>query len=193
MCDPATAALVLSAASTVAAVYSQKQQADYQADVNRYNARQQENEATRVRNIGVEEENKQRQQTAELLSRQRAQLGAANVELTSGSPLQLQEDTLTLGEADALRIRSNYQAQAQALEESAGLTRNQAGAIEAGGRSTFAGSLLSAGGQVASSPVASKWFSPSSSAVTTGAVPLDLSKSMPNTFSSAGSLNLFGR
>lgn len=184
MCDPVTIGLTLLAVSQVAQGYQAKQQGDFAEEVSDFNARQQENEATRTRNLGVEEENKQRRATAELLSRQRAQLGAAGVELGTGSAFLLQEDTTTLGEVDALRIRSNFEQRAEGLELGAELTRAQGDAAREAGRTAFATSLLSAagtglsgapsgapstspfGGGAQGSGVSSKWYTQSSAAFT---------------------------
>lgn len=168
MCNPM---LVLTVAQAGIQMYQgrqQQQQAKAQGRVARqtanYNARLQENEAQRVRNIGVEEENKQRRMSAEILSNQRAQLGASGVQLNTGSALQLQEDTVNLGEVDALRIRRNYADEATAMEQGSTLTRFQGeserAALRAEGNAAFTNSALSAAGTVAS-----KWYSPKSAAV----------------------------
>ena len=120
----------------------------------------QENEAEQTRTAGVEEENIQRQETAKLLARQRAQLGAANVSLTTGSALDIQEQTEIYGEADALRIKSSFERQASSLEQEAELTKATGLAAEEAGSAAFTGSLLAAGGTVLSSGVADKWFTP---------------------------------
>lgn len=168
MCEPATIAATVSVVSTVAQGFQAKQQGEFQEGVSRYNARQLENEAVQTRNIGVEEENRQREQTAQLLSRQRAQIAASGVEIGAGSALQIQEDTQTIGEIDALRIRSNFERQAGSLEEQAELELVQGESAAEAGRSAFTGSLLSvgvgAGASALSGGVASKWFTPSSSA-----------------------------
>lgn len=171
MCDVMTA---LTVGATLYSGYTQRQQANAQGRVARqtanYNARLQENEAQRVRNVGIEEENKQRRMTAEMLSNQRAQLGAAGVQLNTGSALQLQEDTVNLGEVDALRIRRNYADEAKSMEQGAVLTRNEGAQARAGyrasGSAAFTNSVLSAGGTVAS-----KWYSPKSAAVQQSRVP----------------------
>lgn len=157
MCDPVT---ITTTAMIVAQGLQARQQGRVTEETSEFNARVTENEATRLRNIGVEEENIQREQTAQLLSEQRAQLGAAGVELGAGSALQLQEDTQILGEADALRIRSNVQDQAGALEQQAELTRGFGRAAGEAGRTAFQTSLLAAG----AGGVAAKWFSPTSAA-----------------------------
>jgi len=143
-----------------------KDQADYTQHVAAVNSRNRENEATKVRNVGVEEENKQRRMTAELLGRQRAQLGANGVQLDSGSALNLQQDTVSLGEEDALRIRGNYADQADALDqEASNITYEgdfQSSQLKASGKSALIGGVLNAG--AAAYPVASKWYTAKSSA-----------------------------
>lgn len=157
MCDPVTIGATMMVVGTVAQGYAAKQQGEYQNNVAKYNARQMENEATRTRNKGVEEENKLRERTAQLSSKQRTQLAAAGVNLDVGSAFDIQEDTRILGEADALRVRSNFQDQAQSIDDQASITRSQGKAAKKAGRNAFYTSLLSAGGQVAG-----KWYTPKS-------------------------------
>ena len=92
MCGPA-AVPVMMAVSTAFAAKSAIDQGKFQKGTARYNARVAENKAQETRAAGTEAENAHRQKVAMLLSKQRAQLGAAGVDLGSGSPLQLQEDT----------------------------------------------------------------------------------------------------
>ena len=156
MCSIAAASLVVTIFSTAYTVQAQRKKGKFDKGVADYNARVSENEAQKVRDAGVEAENVHRRKAAALLSDQRAQLGAANVELGSGSPLQLQEDTIALGEADALRIRSNYEFKAESLETQANLTRNKGAAAE-----KF-GTVLGGAGKVLGTGVADKWFTPDS-------------------------------
>lgn len=164
MCSPMAIVAGLQIVSTVSEGYAAKQKGKYENKVAQYNARVQENEATRARNIGVEEENIQREKTAQLLSKQRAEIGAAGVSLTSGSALDIQEQTELLGEVDALRIKSNFQIQAESLESQARLTRATGVAAKRAGDQAFTGSLLAAGGTLLATGVAAKWFTPSSAA-----------------------------
>jgi len=164
MCDPVTIAAVATVAASTMGAYQQVQQGKYQKDVADYNARTMENEAVRTRNVGVEQENIQRERTAQLISKQRAQLGASNVELDSGSALQLQEDAETLGEADALRIRSNFEDKATALETNATLTRDQGEQAEDAGYMQGFSTLLGGIGQ-AGMGVSNKWYTPKSTGV----------------------------
>lgn len=165
MCDPVSMATIAVVQGTYTA-YQQVQEGKYQRGVAEYNARVAENEAQQTINKGVEAENIQRQRTAELISKQRAQLGAANIDLGSGSALQLQEDAATLGEVDALRIRSNFEDQAKSLEIGAELTRNQGRQAERAGKMKAFGTLLGTTAAVAGTGVADKWFTPNSAGVT---------------------------
>ena len=165
MCEPAT---IMAATAVVSAAFSAQQsvqQGKYQAGVAEYNAAVATNEAQEVQNQSVEAENDQRRATAELLSKQRAQLGASNVDLSSGSALQLQEDTQTLGDVDALRIRSNYDYQVDALNQEASFQSESASAAKSTGYTSAFGTLLGSAASVAGSGVADKWFTSSSAAM----------------------------
>lgn len=165
MCEPTT---IMAAVAVVSAAFSAQQQVKqgkFQKATAEYNTRVAENEAEETRNVGVERENIQRRKTAELLSKQRAQLGAGNIDLTSGSALQLQEETVALGEADALRIRSNFEARAGSLDRSAELTESQGEFAESAGQGAAVGSLLKGASTVLGTGVADKWFTPTSAAL----------------------------
>lgn len=168
MCDPVTISAVAVVASTAMQAQAQQQQGRYRKGVADYNARVAENEAQEVRGAGVEAENVKRLRTAELLSKQRAQIGASGVELNSGSALQLQEDTVALGEADALRIRSNFESRATSLETGAELTRSQGAFAQSAGEKGAVGTILGGTGKFLDTGVADKWFKPNSAATATG-------------------------
>lgn len=163
MCGPVTAVVTaVQAAAAVAQGFQRRQQGRFQQDVARFNARQQENEATLTRRRAVEEETEQRRATAELISRQRAVLGAAGVDVEFGSALQLQQDAAALDEIEARRIRSNIGLQAESLEQQAEITRAEGTAARRAGDVAFGTSILGAAGRIADSPfgerVAGKWF-----------------------------------
>ena len=146
MCEPTTIAYVVMAVAAVMKGKQDRQQGRFQNKVAKFNARQQENEAVNTRNAGVKAENKQRRATAELIARQRAQLGAANIELGSGSAFQLQDDAATLGEVDALTIRDNFENRASALDSGSTLSLAKGANAESAGQQSFNISLLSAAG-----------------------------------------------
>jgi len=164
MCTVAAAGLIVTLYSAYYQKESIENQGDYDEGVAKYNARVAENNAEKARAKGTEAENAQREKTAQLLARQRAELGAANVSLESGSALQLQEDTVALGEADALRIRSNTDDQYDALINQTSLLEADAVNAQTAASNRATGSLLTNASSVANSRVADKWFTPSSSA-----------------------------
>lgn len=164
MCNPVAAQAVVAVVGAAYSARQQQQQGKFQKGVAEYNARVSENEAEETRTVGVERENLQRRKVSELLSHQRAQLAAANLDLSSGSALQLQEETVALGEADALRIRSNFDRQAGALDTSATLTEQQGEFAESAAGSAATGTLLSGAGTALGTGVADKWFTASSAA-----------------------------
>jgi len=172
MCEPT---MITAGVMMVSSVYTAQQQraqakaqGSHQQGVAEYNARVTENEATQIRNEGVEQENIQRRKTSELQSKQRAQLAARNIDLTTGSALQLQDETEELGEVDALRIRSNTDNRVEASLSKADLTRRDgAFANQSTGGGAF-GTLLSGAGAALSTGVADKWFTPDSSALAGG-------------------------
>lgn len=164
MCNPALVMVAITAVSAAYSANQQRQQGKFQKGVADYNARVAENEAEETRRAGTEAENTQRRKTAELLARQRAQLGAANIELSSGSALQLQEETVALGEADALRIRSNFEGQAGALDTGAALTERSGEFAESAGSGKATGTLLQGASSALGSGVADKWLTPNSAA-----------------------------
>jgi len=179
MCDPVTVSVIAvgtTLASTAFSIVQSRQKAksarataEYNAGVSEYNARVSENEAQNVRNQATEAENAQRLKTARLLSKQKAQMGAANIDIGTGSALQLQEDTLSLGEADALRIRRSGDSQFAASMRQSELDRSKGDLARYGGevaesQSKFeiAGSLLSGAAGIAGSGIADKWFTKNS-------------------------------
>jgi hypothetical protein len=109
--------LAITAATTVAGAYEQKQQAEYGEGVAEYNARKLENEAQQTRNAATDKERALRQEAAELQARQRAQFAASGIDVGSETPINLQTDTETLAEADAYRIREAGDLQFQSLIE----------------------------------------------------------------------------
>jgi len=149
--------------------YQQMQQGKYQEKVSEFNAREQENEATRIRNKGVEEEIAHRNKVSKVLGQQRAQLAASGVDISSGSAADLQDSTIVEGEADALRIRSNFEDQADAMERQSVLTlmegRSARSAANMEGTSTILGASQFAS---KSGVVNKKWYAPDS--VATGGI-----------------------
>ena len=154
MCSP----MAVIAVATAVQGYSAYQQGNYANDIAKYNARVTENQATQTRNLGVQQENVQREKTAQLAARQKATFASKGFDVNTGTAADIQQSTNILGEADALRIRTNYLNQAQALDQQAALDLAQGKAKKRAGEFQFGASLLTAGGQFFGSGVADKWF-----------------------------------
>jgi len=139
----------MSVASSVMSGTQAQKQGEYEAGVARYNARVQENAATRERNAAIEAERDRKLQTRALAAKQQAALAAKGVDIGSGSSLDLVSDTEMYGNIDAFRIRQNADARAEALQQQAALDRAQGRAVAARGRNAMFSSLLTAGAKVA--------------------------------------------
>lgn len=122
--------------------------ARYQAKVSDMNARLADKAAKDALERGALEEQKQRQKTAQLLGAQQAGMAANGVDITFGSPLDLLVDTATLGELDALTIRSNAYREERDIRQQGANYRGQAGALRAEASSASTGGFLSAVGTV---------------------------------------------
>lgn len=100
------------------------------------------------------------QQTAQMIGAQRAAMAANGIDLDSGSPLRLQEDTAKLGNVDALTIRNNaareaygYQVQGLSYGQQAQLDEASASnAVTAGNLNAFSSIVGGA------SSIGSKWI-----------------------------------
>lgn len=113
---------------------AQTASARYQAQVMANNQTIAQRNADAALQAGQAAEQQQRQKTAAMIASQRAALAANGVDLSSGSALDLQADTATLGELNAQTVRNNaerhawgYVAQADAAGAQSGLDMAQAG------------------------------------------------------------------
>lgn len=156
--------IALYAVAAATAAYSayesgqaRKEASQYQAAVARNNAIISEEYAKAEIVRGNRLEEAKRSETAQRQGAIRAAVGASGLDVDSGSPLRLQEDTAMLGEYDALTIRSNalksatgfrtqgmnYTAQA-GLDDMTGAAASRAGTLGAwssiiGGASSVSG------------------------------------------------------
>lgn len=158
MCD---IMMALTIGSTIMGAAGQIQQGQAAAAANRYNAQIAEMNATlaerRARDAvdrGAVEEQRKRQQVAQIRGQQTAAMAANGVDLTFGSPLDTIVDTAVLGELDALTIRSNayreaYDYRVDAVNKRAGaqLDRMKADSAETGGYLAAMGTVLTGAGK----------------------------------------------
>ena len=104
---------------------------------------------------------------------------ANGIDITSGTPLDVIEDTAAIGELDALQTRYNYERRALAYESSAGNYMNQANLDEISGQNAYRANQLNAlssglAGLSRTANVAQKWYGfgqNSNSGVLTGWTP----------------------
>lgn len=136
------ATLALTAAGTAYSVYSAEESRRASLDVAAANAETARRAATDAILRGQTEEELTRQRGARMIGAERAAIGAAGLEMTSGSPLQILTDTAGMTELDALTVRSNAAREAWGLQSQAAgmLAQGEVGALEA--RARGVGSLL---------------------------------------------------
>ena len=157
MCDIAAA---IGLVSSLVGAAGSIQQANATADAERYNAKVASMNArisgrmahdAQVR--GAQDEQRKRFDISQVKGRQEAAMAANGLDISFGSPLDTLVDTATLGELDALTIRSNFmreayghkvnQANRRAEQQLHGMN---ADAAESAGYLSAAGTLLTGAG-----------------------------------------------
>ncbi len=176
MCDFGISAIVASVVATavsttmgvVSSVQSgkaQKAQYEYQAAVDRKNAEIAQSNADMKRQEGIEEARTQRIKTLQAVGSQQAAMAANGFDVSSGTNLDIIEDTSAQGELDALTKQYNKETEALAYENSANNYSNQANLDVMAGQNAYKSGLLDAVGTgfsglgKISSTVADKWYS----------------------------------
>ncbi|MCV6545693.1 MAG: hypothetical protein OIF56_00145 [Cohaesibacter sp.] len=109
MCELALmiAGTMISAAGQMSQAHAQADAANYNARVAEMNAQIAEKRSKDAFERGQQDEQKKRQDVAQIQARQKAAMAANGVDLGYGSALDLLVDSATMGELDALTIRSN--------------------------------------------------------------------------------------
>lgn len=150
MCAIALALIgtAVSAIGQMAAASAQAKAANYQAQIANMNAQIQEENAKSRLDASAREEQQHRLKVAMLRGNQRAAMAANNVDLASGSPLEVLVDTAYAGEMDALSIRKkgadeayNYRVEAANLRAQSQLYRMEAKSARTGGMLSALGTL----------------------------------------------------
>lgn len=159
----AIAGTATSVAASVQQANAAEAEAEYQAKVQRENAKIAEENAAVQRQQGIEEERMQRLKTARNVASQKTAMAANGIDVTTGTALDVIEDTATIGELDALQTRYNYERQALAYEAKADNFQNQANLDVLKGKNAQTAGYLNAGatglaGINKSIDVASKWY-----------------------------------
>lgn len=160
MCDPVSAlvitAAVLTAGGQIYSSQAQASQLNYQAKVANENRKHELNAAADSRKRGELEQMRHWRRVAALQGQQRAEMGAAGLDLGFGSALDIQDETLAMGFEDSEVIDSNTDKEVLGYHINAANYKNQARAAKANAKSAkisgyigAASTLLSAGSQVA--------------------------------------------
>lgn len=123
---------------------AQQAQAEYQAKVAEDNARIAQQNASNVRQEGIEESRMQRMKTLQTVSSQQTSMAANGLDISQGTPLDLIEDTATMGELDALTTQYNSETKAQAYEQQANNFNNQANLDRIAGRNAMQAGKMNA-------------------------------------------------
>lgn len=149
-----------------------KAEAQYQAQVNRQNAKKAEMNAAQKRQEGIEESRLQRIRTLQKVGSQQAAMAANGIDISSGTALDIVEDTAAMGELDALTTRYNSETEAIAFEHQAANFENQANLDILSGQNAYKSGMINAAATGAKglgklTSVAGKWYQPTSVASTT--------------------------
>lgn len=150
MCEPATIALIATAASTVVGAYGQYQQGQAANDAAKYNAKMSEYAAQDAQRRGEEEAAAIQRKAASLKSSQRAAQAARGLDVSYGTAGDLQDETDFFGQMDSATARANAAQQAWSYRAQGTLARAEGRAAAYQGTLGAAGTLLSGAGQVAS-------------------------------------------
>ena len=137
-------------AQAAAATYKQKQEAMLSEDALKR---------------GAQAEEAQRRKAAALAGRQKAVLAASNIDIGSGSALQVQADTATLSELDANVIKDNARREANYHTASSDLAGMEASSAQTAGTIGAFSTIL--GG---ASSLAEKWYKPFTGATGSGSL-----------------------
>lgn len=125
-----------------------QQQAQAQANAANYNAAVARNAATFAKQQGEVQAQANDRKTAAMIGRQRAVYAAGNLDVNSGSPLDIQADTAQFGRLNSLTIRNNAARQAYGYEANANLDTAAASNYESAGNTAMIGSLIGTAGNV---------------------------------------------
>lgn len=153
MCDIGIAlalgSTLVGAAGSVQEGQAAKAAGKYNQQVAEMNAELSERRAQDALERGQQEEQRKRQEVARIQGAQTAAMAANGLDITFGSPLDTLIDTATLGELDALTIRTNayreaYDFRVDAVNQRAGgtLERAKGDAAAKGGYLKAVGTIL---------------------------------------------------
>jgi len=136
--DYGTMSMGMQAISTATSAWSQYQQGRAREKQLEYQSRMEDLQADRIKFRGDWEEKRAREKGSQVKGAQRAGYAAGNVQVDTGSPLDILTATDREIDMDAAMIRYNTQAEA-------GARRAQSGLYRAAGKTARSDSMLAAG------------------------------------------------
>lgn len=122
--------------------------ATYQSRISEMNRQVNEQRAADALDRGKSEEQSKRLEVARAKSLQLVNMSANGVDVTTGSPLDTLVDTATLGELDALTIRTNAAREAYDYKVAAANNAAEAEALRMQAKASKTGGYLAAAGTV---------------------------------------------
>tara|TARA_Y100000004_G_scaffold188747_1_gene243351 strand:+ start:51 stop:521 length:471 start_codon:yes stop_codon:yes gene_type:complete len=146
MCDPVTAMIAMTTASTAMTIHGQRQAAKSQQAMHEYNAQVQENNAIIAKQNAEFENEKHKDNLRRILGSQKASFSASGITRT-GSTLDVQLDTVTQGELDSLTILYGGNLKASGAEQSAVSQRMAGAAVIKESQSKIGQTILAGGNQ----------------------------------------------
>lgn len=163
----AVATIAATTLGTVSSVQQGKQQQamyNYQAKVAEENAKIANKNAANERQTGIEEARLQRMKTMQAIGSQQSAMAANGMDITSGTSLDIIEDTAAMGELDALQIETNYERKALAYEQQGLNYNNEARMDVIAGKNAYTTGVVKGvqtglNGVSKMTNVASKWVS----------------------------------
>lgn len=152
---------VLQTASAIGGGLSAFQSAMFQSQVAKQNAAEAMREAQSAQKAGDQAVQTSQQKTAALLGAQTAQMAASGLDLSSGSPADVQGDTMRAGAQDAATIRQNYYDRVRGYVTDANNFSTEAAAAKAKGYGDLAQGILKGGSSLlgGASSLSAKWSS----------------------------------
>lgn len=145
MCEPVTVSLI--AASTVAKVYGDYQEAQAQKAQLEAQAKLEEQRAGDARLRGQIEAGLQRMQTSSDIAEQTLDYAAAGVDPTSGTTVSVAASTRALGEFEALTRENDAIREAWGLETSAKMSRYQKKLVDKKFKANAIGNIIGGGAE----------------------------------------------
>lgn len=155
MCDPVTAAIVLTVAASATTAYGQIQQGNYANAMGKYEAQIAERNAkigeqgrADAQRRGEREQLNHWRRVAQMAGQQRAQFAAGNLDVNFGTPADVVEDTMLIGMEDSQIIADNTRKEVQGYDIDIANQRDAGAAARSRGKAAKSASRIAAVGTI---------------------------------------------